>query len=138
MSNELIGAEIQPFISQHFSDDNGCPTGGYTHGRGFTVVWQNGALKEPELPEIKSETVGEPLPISEDIVSNLEIIKLPNGAFVEDLIEVSLDRLQYYQDSKFACTYNEKAIAHLKSALEQLKARTDERESRNVEGTHQV
>jgi hypothetical protein len=45
------------------------------------------------------------------------------------------NRLRYYQSSRFACPANARALAHLELALEELDARTTEREARAVEGT---
>lgn len=99
--------------SNHVSDENGNPAGGTTFGRGFAIGWQNGPLGRGD-----------------------ERIE-PNGAFVEDIILAAKDRLEYYQESKFACLYNNNAIIHLENALNSLKARTQDRESRDAEGTHE-
>ena len=88
------------------------PAGGTTFGRGFDIGWQNG-----------------PLGRGDDR-------KEPNGAFVEDIIASAADRLQYYQDSRFARKSNAMALVHLDEALRALDARTADREDRDVEGTH--
>ena len=62
----------------------------------------------------------------------------PNGTFVETVIEAVMQRIEYYQDSKFSCDENKMAIANLKAALSWLNQRTKNREERNVEGTYQV
>lgn len=98
--------------SEHWNDTNGNPAGGTTFGRGFAIGWQNG-----------------PLGRGDDR-------KEPNGAFVEDIIAAAADRLQYYQDSRFASKYNAVALLHLDEALRALSARTADREDRDVEGTH--
>lgn len=105
----------QGFKSNHFNDRNGNPAGGTTSGKGFTIGWQNGPLREQGQPGLAE----------------------PNGAFVEDIIGAAIDRLEYYQKSRFACDYNENAIKCLNEALSHCEARTADRESRNVEGTHQ-
>ncbi len=93
---------------------NGIPAGGCTYGVGFTISWQNGPLgRGPER-------------------------KAPNGAFVEDIIGAVMDRLEYYQASPYASEHNAEALAHLRSAVERLQARTQEREQRAVEGTLQL
>lgn len=98
--------------SNHFSD-NGNPIGGTTYGRGFAIGWQSGPLVDSQGE--RSE---------------------PNGAFVEDIIKAALDRLEYYQGTKFANDYNKIAITYLTGALECLHARTHSREKRGVEGSH--
>lgn len=99
-------------MSVHATDDEGNPAGGTTYGAGFTISWQNG-----------------PLGRGEDR-------KEPNGAFVESVIAAAIDRLEFYQRSKFACDYNAQALFHLRSALALMNARTRDREKRGVEGTH--
>lgn len=101
-------------VSTHFNDDQGNPAGGTTYGRGFAIGWQNG-----------------PLGRGDDR-------KLPNGAFVEDIIQAAIDRLEYYQNSQFWCEQNAQALNALRAGLSHLESRTAERESREVEGTHGV
>jgi hypothetical protein len=62
----------------------------------------------------------------------------PNGAFVETVIDAAKQRLEFYQQSRFACEENKAAISYLEAALEILNARTLKREKRNVEGLHEV
>ena len=100
--------------SNQWKDADGNPSGGCTFGPGFTISWQNGPLGRGE--------------------NRVE----PNGAFVEDIIAASADRLQHYQDSDFACSENAEALEHLHAALDILDARTRDREAREVEGTHQI
>lgn len=102
------------FISNHFTDSEGNPSGGTTYGVGFAIGWQNG-----------------PLGRGADR-------RKPNGTFVEDVISAAADRLQFYQRSRFACEANEKALDHLLAALVLLERRTRDREARNIEGTHEV
>jgi hypothetical protein len=101
-------------LSNHFSDSSGTPTGGTTFGQGFAIGWQNG-----------------PLGRDGDRIE-------PNGAFVEHIIEAAIDRLEYYQASRFKSDYNASAIIHLDNALVALNQRTIDREARKVEGTHTV
>lgn len=101
-----------PFTSNHFTDADGNPAGGATYGDGFTISWQNG-----------------PLGRGEDRAE-------PNGAFVENVIRAAIDRLEFYQRSKFNSEYNAEALIHLDKVLAALRARTADREARQVEGTH--
>ncbi len=100
--------------SEHWHDENGNPAGGNTFGRGFAIGWQNGPLGRGEQR------------------------KEPNGAFVEDVIEAAADRIRYYQNSRFRCDRNARALQHLEAALSELDARTNSREARGVEGTHEA
>lgn len=101
--------------SNHFTDSEGRPAGGTTYGVGFAIGWQNGPLVDSETGERRA----------------------PTGAFVENVIEAVVDRIEYYQASQFANSYNAKAVHHLREALACLNARTKDREDRGVEGTHQ-
>lgn len=95
-------------------DDHDIPTGGYVKGIGISINWQNG-------------------PIGRDGDK-----KVQNGAFVEDVLEACLNRLKYYQDTKFNCPENVLAISGIEEAIQWLKKRTEDREHRLVEGTHDV
>ena len=98
--------------SEHWDDANGNPCGGNTFGNGFAIGWQHGPLgRGTERKE-------------------------PNGAFVEDVLAAVIDRIEYYQRGKFASTFNEAALRHLRDAATALNNRTKDRETRSVEGTH--
>ena len=102
----------QQVTGTHQTDEYGNPAGGTTVSVGIQIQWQNG-----------------PLGRGSDR-------KEPNGAFVEGVINASLNRLYFYQDSKFKCRENALAITKLEEALHWLNHRTAERENRQVEGTH--
>ena len=100
------------FSAENYNDDQGNPAGGWAEGKGINIDFQNGPLG-----------------------TGLDRIE-PNGAFVETVIAIALQRIQYYQDSKFACRENALAITKLEEALHWLNHRTASREIRGVEGTH--
>lgn len=106
----------QSIQSEHRNDKNGNPAGGTTTGRGINIKWQDGPLGRLEAG------------------SRIE----PNGAFVEGVIAAALDRLEYYQASKFECRENALAITKLEEALHWCGHRTAKREAQKVEGTHAV
>ena len=58
------------------------------------------------------------------------------GASVETIIAVCIDRLRFYQTGRFPSEFNKRAIAHLTNAISALDERTADREQRGVEGTH--
>lgn len=103
----------QGFKSYQFTNELGAPEGGQTFGTGFAIAWQRGPLGRDEKRQD------------------------PNGAFVEDVIAAAKDRLEFYQEGRFASPYNAVAIEHLRMALESLNQRTLDRENRKVEGTLQ-
>ena len=103
----------QKLREQHNTDVDGNPAGGETDGVGVAIRWQNG-------------------PLGRDVGR-----KEPNGAFVEGVIQAAVGRLQCYQASKFKCRENAIALTHLETALLWLQKRTDDREARGVEGTHE-
>ena len=103
------------YLSEHWLDEQGCPAGGISSGVGFCISWQNGPLGR----------VGD------------SGRKEPNGAFVENIIDAVIRRLEFYQEGKFECEENETAIYHLKLAAFALNSRTNRRIDEGVEGTHE-
>lgn len=61
-----------------------------------------------------------------------------NGIMNEDLLLIVLTRLQNFQNSKFTCRENALAITKIEEAVMWLRKRTQDREARGVEGTHNV
>lgn len=102
----------QGIQQQHFSDAQGRPEGGQTFGAGFAIAWQRGPLGRGEER------------------------RAPNGAFVEDVLDAVIGRIEFYQASEFACEENAIALRGLYAAAAVLHARTQAREARGVEGTH--
>lgn len=104
----------QAINQTHKLDEKGNPAGGTTTGVGIQIQWQDG-----------------PLGRGSDR-------KEPNGAFVEGVIQAAVGRLQFYQsDRRFSCRENAIAITKLEEALMWLQKRTEDREARAVEGTHE-
>jgi hypothetical protein len=106
-------------------DESGNPTGGGYTNTGTSVQWQNG-------PRVNEDGSLQP----------------PNGAFVEDLIEATINRLKFFQGEvaatdekfypKFKCRENALAITKLEEALHWLNHRTADRKARGVEGSHSL
>ncbi len=107
---------FQGIKSEHNNDALGNPAGGKTTGTGIEINWQNGPLGSI---------------LSDDR-------KEANGAFVESVLAAALDRMEYYQASKFKCRENALAITKIEEALHWLGHRTAKRVIRGVEGTHGV
>jgi len=105
---------LSDFESSH-KTDRLLPAGGQSTAVGVVIDWQDG-----------------PLGRGADR-------RDPNGAFVETVIAIVVDRLQFYQSAaagKFKCRENALAITKLEEALHWLNHRTQARETRDVEGTH--
>jgi len=62
----------------------------------------------------------------------------PNGAFVEDVLWAALQRLEYFNESKYRDRRNSIAITKIEEALWALQDRTNERTARGVEGQQEV
>jgi hypothetical protein len=107
-------ASPQKLDIQNKLDEKGIPTGGFVRGIGIAISWQDGPLvMDGERKE-------------------------QNGAYVEDVLGACLDRLKYYQNTKFSCPENVLAVSELEGALKWLQRRTEDREKRRVEGIHDV
>lgn len=102
----------QPFESNHYSDSDGNPAGGMSNATGIVVDWQNGPLV------LDGQRVG------------------PNGAFVETVIRIAKDRLEYYQTTRFGCAENAAAILKLDEALAAIAERLQRRATSGIEGSH--
>jgi len=106
----------QGFIAENDTDNLGYPAGGTVVGTGFTISWQRG-----------------PLGRGDDRLA-------PNGAFVEDVIQAAIQRIEHYNEAafgQFSCAENTLALANLRAAIKSLEARTARREQQEVEGTHE-
>lgn len=101
---------------RNYKDEDGNPAGGYAHGPGMSIVFQDG-------PRGKNDD-GTLLPA--------------NGAFVEDVLVAALQRLEFFQNSRFAHPANAEAIKHILAAIEHLDRRANERSARGVLGENKV
>ncbi len=59
-----------------------------------------------------------------------------NGIFLATLVRVVVDRLEYYQSTKFACSENATALDYFRKGLELLEKRADRRSKEGTLGTH--
>ena len=119
-------------------NDEGRVTGGYAVGPFVETFPLNGLL---------SEKAGAPQPVFairwQDGPVDREAGEAPNGAFVEDVIEVCARRLEAYakgdQETELPTMerLNEMASDALREALGYLKKRRELRRARGVEGTYE-
>ncbi len=107
-------SQLQKLEIQNKLDENGVSTGGFVRGIGIAIAWQDGPLGRGAERKVQ------------------------NGAYVEEVLEACLSRLQYYQNSKFNCPEHVLAISGIEEAIKWLQKRTDDREKRLVEGTHNI
>jgi hypothetical protein len=107
---------IKSCVVENWTDPDGNPAGGIVEGVGLKINWQNGALGRTEEG------------------TRIE----PNGAFVETVLSAVIERIKFYQNSKFDCKENAVALTHCETALLWLNKRTQDREDRKVEGTHKI
>jgi len=91
-------------------------------------------VQMPELPDIDPGQTLQRVCFQKGPIKECGV----NGVMNEDLIAMVIDRLQSFQDSEYKCRENAVAITKLEEALMWLRKRTDDRERRNVEGTHVV
>jgi hypothetical protein len=98
--------------ARNYPDQDGNPAGGYAHGPGFCVSWQDGPRSK--LPD--------------------GTLAAANGAFIEDLLVAVHQRLAFFQASKFRHEANAEAMDHVRLAIEALHRRAEERKARGVLG----
>ena len=107
---------INPMDGENGWDLNDNPRSGWAKGTGFRIDWQNG-------------------PRGVDGNGNLMPM---TGASMEDIIEVLMMRIKFYQASKFSCVENADALDYLGRAHERLSDRQRRRERNNILGTNEV
>lgn len=111
-NNELKLAKIvgsKDRGSEFYTDKNDNPTGGKSWGVGYEINWQNGIVKGGK-----------------------------NGAFLEEVIEDCISRLEFFNESKFRCRENSLAITKLEEALQWLNYRTTKRTKQGVENSYET
>lgn len=59
-----------------------------------------------------------------------------NGCHQEDLIAIVIDRLQHFQAGDYKCRENALALTKLEEAMHWLNHRTNDRQTRGIEGTN--
>ena len=108
------GANGHEYESCNWLDADGNPAGGYIRGLGIEIHFQDGPLGRGEER------------------------RTPNGAFVEDIIEGLVHRMEFYQSTRYACRPNGMTITKLEEAQLWGQYRTRKREERGVEGLNEV
>jgi hypothetical protein len=103
-------------IARNYTDDKGNPAGGYAHGPGMCIAWQDGPRgKTPD-----------------------GLLGPATGAFVEDALVAARERLDFFQQSQFADDDNAAAIRHINWAIDALDERAKKRAARGVLGQNAV
>lgn len=109
-------------------DDSGNPTGGHVR-----LELNVSGDERPEFPAIYIRWQDRPR-----VEEGSDQLLAPNGAFVEDVLWAALQRLEFFNESKFRCRENSIAITKIEEALFILKDRQLSRSERGVEGKHEV
>lgn len=100
-------------------NDKGQPAGGFVVGPGLNIEWQNGPT-----PRVKGQLMDPP--------------ERTRGAFIEDVLEAARRRLQFYQDSPWACNENANALQHIEMAIADLESREKRRIAQGIAGTNEL
>lgn len=121
-----VAYNINPLlVATNQTDENENPTGGDV----YLQVTKNG---DDEFPALVINWQDGPRGQADGTLAE------PNGAFVEDVLWAALQRLEFFNESKYRDRANSIAITHIEQALQALKDRQLERSHRNVEGKHEV
>jgi hypothetical protein len=120
---------IQRFIAENHLTEDGNPDGGFVDM--MTPAVEPDGSREAQWAALWIRWQKGPLVID-------GVRQEPNGCFVETVIEAALQRMEFYQDTKFACAENQEIIDHLRKAIAWCQERTARREARQVEGTSTV
>lgn len=77
---------------------------------------------------------------ADTVLQNIHIQKGPvkeeglNGIFIEDMLLICINQLEYFERSSYACQENVDTLRHLRNALYSTRARQYERLLRGVQG----
>lgn len=137
-----MGKTTQPGYRVHYNinpllqaenelDENENPTGGSV----YLQVTKNG---DREFPALVVNWQDGPRGTDATNPDGSPTLADPNGAFVEDVLWAALQRLEFFNESKYRDRANSIAITKIEEALQALKNRQLERSHRNVEGKHEV
>jgi hypothetical protein len=127
-----IAYNINPLLrAANKLDENENPTGGEVS----LHVTKNG---DEEFPALIINWQDGPRGTDATNPDGSPVLADPNGAFVEDVLWAALQRLEFFNNSKYRDRANSMAITHIEQALQALKDRQLERSYRNVEGKHEV
>lgn len=61
-----------------------------------------------------------------------------NGCQIDDVLQIIVNRMRYFQCGDYACRENEVALKYLELAAQQLKQRTENRTIRGVKGQNKA
>ena len=127
-----IAYNINPaLVATNRTDEDGNPSSGHVE----LYVTKHG---DPDFPAISIDWQDGGRATGETNPDGSPVLAAPNGAFIEDVLWAALQRLEFFQDSKYRDRGNALAITHIEGAIQALKDRQLERSHRNVEGRHEV
>lgn len=111
-------------FNQNWLNPDGTHDGGVSIGFGYTIAWQRGPVLEAEDRDIEAGQI----PKSSG----------RNGAFLIEVLKACRQQLKIYQEGKFACEENDKALSALDACIELLEMRRVRRKEEGKLGTTQV
>jgi hypothetical protein len=111
-------------FNQNWLTPEGNHDGGVSFGFGYAIAWQRGPVQEEEDRDIEAGQVPK---------NNGR-----NGAFLIEVLKACRHQLSIYQNGKFACEENDKALSALDACIELLEMRRDRRKEEGKLGTTQV
>ena len=123
----------EDFVAGHNDTKDGNPAGGYAVGPKSPGFPMNGLISEKAGAEQPTFAIR-----WQDGPVNREAGEKPNGTFVEDVLDVCARRLEFYQDSPFACEENGEAHQAILHAINVLNRRRADRRDRGVEGKNEA
>lgn len=115
---------VQTLVTDNRSLEDGTPDGGSAvclvpsgdvQLEVLRLRWQQGALVDPDTKQERPA----------------------NGVFLATVARVVVDRLEYYQSTKFACAENAEALEHFRKGLALLEKRANRRSGEGTLGTHE-
>lgn len=111
-------------FNQNWLNPDGTHDGGVSIGFGYTITWQRGPVLEDQDRELESDQTPKK--------------GGRNGAFLIEVLKACRNQLRIYQDGKFACEENAKALSALDACIEYLEMRRDRRKEEGKLGTTQI
>ncbi len=96
-------------------------------------VYELANFENPEVIQTISFIHKEPM----ETISDGRLVTVSDGTTNEEVLDMLVDRIRFL-NNKLPCQENLDVIGHLLEAIEILNKRTEDRKSKNIEGTNLV